>query len=145
MKTRLLVIGYGNELRGDDGAGPRAARAVAAWQLPGVEGVAVHQLTPELAARLAEAERVVFVDAGPDIGVLTRPIEPSRAARVLGHTEEPGALLALAEVLYGHRPEAWLMTLPAPDLSFGEGLSATAEQGLAEAVGRLRTSFTSET
>jgi Ni,Fe-hydrogenase maturation factor len=118
---------------------------VAAWQLPGVEGVAAHQLTPELAARLAEAERVVFVDAGQGDGVLTRSIEPNRVAQVLGHTGEPGALLALAEALYGHRPEVWLMTLPAPDLGFGEGLSAMAEHGLAEALRQIRTSFASQT
>ena len=139
MNTRLLVIGYGNELRRDDGVGPRAARAVAAWQLPGVEGVAAHQLMPELAERIGEAERVVFVDAGQDDVVLTRPIGPGQAARVPGHTGEPRELLALAEALYGRRPEAWLITLPAPELGFGEGLSAAAEHGLAEALRQIRT------
>jgi hydrogenase maturation protease len=139
MNTRLLVIGYGNELRRDDGVGPRVARAVAAWQLPGVEGIAVHQLTPELAARMADAERVVFVDAGQGDLVLTWSLEPSRAAQVLGHTGEPRELLALAEGLCGHRPETWLMTLPAPELGFGEGLSAAAEHGLAEALRQIRT------
>ena len=139
MNTRLLVIGYGNELRCDDAVGPRAARAVAAWRLPGVEGVAAHQLTPELAERIGEAERVVFVDAGPDDVVLMRPIEPGRAAQVLGHTGEPRELLALAEALYGRLPEAWLITLPAPELGFGERLSATAEHGLAEALRQIRT------
>ena len=43
MKVRLLVIGYGNELRGDDGVGPWVARSVADWQVAGVEAVAVHQ------------------------------------------------------------------------------------------------------
>jgi hydrogenase maturation protease len=139
MNTRLLVIGYGNELRRDDGVGPRAARAVAAWQLPGVEGVAAHQLTPEFAERIGEAERVVFVDAGHDDVVLTRPLEPSRAAQVLGHTGGPRELLALAEALCGRRPGAWLITLPAPELGFGEGLSAAAELGLAEALRQIRT------
>ena len=145
MNTRLLVIGYGNELRRDDGVGPRAARAVAAWQLPGVEGVAAHQLTPELAERIGEAERVVFVDAGQDDVVLARPVGPGRTAQALGHTGDPRELLALAEALYGHRPEVWLMTLPAPDLGFGEGLSAMAEHGLAEALRQIRTSFASQT
>jgi hydrogenase maturation protease len=132
MKTGLLVIGYGNELRRDDAAGPRAAGAVAAWRLPGVEGIATHQLTPELAERIGEAERVVFVDAGQGDVVLTRPMVPGRAAKVLGHTGEPRELLALAEALYGRRPEAWLVTLPAPELGYGEGLSEAAEHGLAD-------------
>jgi len=138
MNTRLLVIGYGNELRRDDGVGPRAARAVAAWQLPGVEGVAAHQLTPELAERIGEAERVVFVDAGQGDIVLVRPVGPGRTAQALGHTGDPRELLALAEALYGYHPEAWLITLPAPELGFGEGLSAAAEHGLAEALREVR-------
>ena len=32
----ILVIGYGNTLRGDDGVGPKVAEAVAALALPGV-------------------------------------------------------------------------------------------------------------
>ena len=58
MTADLVVIGYGNELRGDDGAGPRVARAVAAHNLPGVQIITAHQLTPEMADGLAEA-RVV--------------------------------------------------------------------------------------
>jgi hydrogenase maturation protease len=138
VKTRLLVIGYGNELRRDDAAGPFAARAVAAWELPGVEAVAVHQLTPELADLIGEAESVVFVDAGQDEVVTRRPLEPSRAAPALGHRGDPRQLLALAEALHGHRPEAWLITVPAPELGFGEGLSAAAEHGLKEAVRQIR-------
>src|SRR5690349_20917952 len=121
MSMRLLVIGYGNELRRDDGVGPRAARAVAAWRLPGVEGVAAHQLTPELAGLIGEAEGVVFVDGGPHDAVRAPPMEPGRADQVLGHTGEPYELLALAEALYGRRPGAWLITLPAPQLGYGEG------------------------
>jgi hydrogenase maturation protease len=139
MNTRLLVIGYGNELRRDDAVGPRAARAVAAWRFLGVEGIAAHQLTPELAELIGEAERVVFVDAGRDDVVLMRPLEPSRTTHVLGHAGEPRELLALAAALYGRRPAAWLITLPAPELGFGEGLSTAAEHGLAEALRQIRT------
>jgi hypothetical protein len=79
-----------------------------------------------LAERIGEAERVVFVDAGQDDAVPNRPIEPGQTAQVMGHTGEPRGLLALAESLYGRRPEVWLITLPAPELGFGEGLSAAA-------------------
>jgi Ni,Fe-hydrogenase maturation factor len=96
-------------------------------------------LTRVLADLIGTAARVVFVDAGQDDVVLTRPIEPGRAAPVLGHTGEPRGLLALAEALYGRRPEAWLITLPAPELGFGEGLSAAAEHALAEALRQIRT------
>jgi hypothetical protein len=63
QKFNLLVIGYGNELRGDDGVGPKTAMAVSEWHFPGVKTMVCHQLTPDLAEPIAAAERVVFIDA----------------------------------------------------------------------------------
>lgn len=68
MATPLLVIGYGNALRGDDGAGPCAALRVGARREGGRWGgalrtLAVHQLLPELVDDIAGAGRVVFIDA----------------------------------------------------------------------------------
>ncbi|HKI36616.1 MAG TPA: hydrogenase maturation protease [Candidatus Baltobacteraceae bacterium] len=135
-----LVIGYGNELRRDDGVGPRVARTVAAWGVPGVLAVALPQLTPELAEAVAGASEVFFVDAsaGNDTGVRVRPVRPEVEQPLLGHTSSPPALLALAEVLYGRRPRAWLVTVPAPDLDFGEELSSAAARGMDEALSYLR-------
>jgi hydrogenase maturation protease len=134
--TPFLVIGYGNEMRGDDAAGPCVARRVAAWGRPEVDGLAVHQLTPELAAALAGAEVVVFVDAcvkDRERAVCLRRLEAGPAA-VMGHTSDPRWLLSLADALYGRRPEAWLVTIPAADFGLGERLSPLARTGLAVAL-----------
>lgn len=57
-----LLIGLGNMLRGDDGVGPYLAeRAAGQWPQLRVRGV--HQMTPELSSDLAEARRVLFIDA----------------------------------------------------------------------------------
>ena len=136
MKCPVLVIGYGNELRGDDGVGPHVARAVAARNLTGVEVIRSHQLLPEMAERVADARAVIFIDAAvvnDDKGVTVRSVEPEANDSSMGHTSDPRCLLALAQVLYGRRPEAWLVTVPATNLEFGEGLSPTAERGAAEA------------
>ena len=118
---KMLVIGYGNELRQDDGVGPRVARIVAGWQRPDLEGIAVHQLTPELAERISQADRVMFVDAGHDNALVqARLLEPDQAAPSWSHTCEPQSLLALAEALYGSRPNAWLMEVPAPVWASGK-------------------------
>lgn len=61
MKT--LVIGFGNTLRGDDGVGPLVAEQVDTWNLRNVRSLSVHQLTPELAADIAQVETVFFIDA----------------------------------------------------------------------------------
>ncbi len=46
----ILVLGYGNELRGDDGLGPLVARTVADANIPGVRVLTARQLLPEFAA-----------------------------------------------------------------------------------------------
>jgi hydrogenase maturation protease len=131
--SRFLVIGYGNTLRSDDGVGVLVAKAVAACNLPGVTSLAVHQLTPELADWLADAELAIFVDArlaeeGREIAI--SPLEPSSSQRPTGHISDTCALLALAQSLYGRSPRAWLITVPAVDLSLGEKLSTTAARGV---------------
>ena len=56
------------------------AREVAAWGLVEVRTLAVHQLTPELAAELAHADAAIFVDAyltdAAAATVYLRPIAP---------------------------------------------------------------------
>jgi hydrogenase maturation protease len=138
MKTELLVIGYGNELRGDDGVGPVAARAVSAWNLAGVRALDVHQLTPELADDVGHAERVVFVDAGLDDNQVKVEALCAKAGAPAGHVGDPRELLALAQVLHGRQPGAWLVTIPAENVGLGEGLSPGCAARVTEALGYIR-------
>lgn len=136
---RWLVLGYGNALRGDDGAGPELAARVAAWNLPGVTALAVLQLTPELAAHLAECDGVVFVDAragGGKVELIPLRVEPQPADP--GHLGRPAALLALARAAYGATPAAWLLTVPGVAFGLGAKLSPVTRQALTAAEARLR-------
>lgn len=135
----FLVIGYGNELRRDDGVGPRAAREIACWNLPGVQALAVHQLTPELASDIVRAEVVVFIDAAMDAEILcVRSIEPARCGRTVNHVSSPQELLALAAALHGKRPAAWSIDVPAQDFGFGRGLSVQANEGVTQVLRYIR-------
>jgi hydrogenase maturation protease len=134
-----LVIGYGNELRGDDAVGPQVARCVSAWSRPEVTGIAVHQLTPELAAILAQVELVIFVDACADPAqceVCLRRLESGPGTGTV-HTSDPRWLLALTEALFDRRPEAWLVTIPASDFSLGAPLSPVARAGVDVALSQI--------
>jgi hydrogenase maturation protease len=129
-----LVIGYGNPLRGDDGAGPRVADAVAAWNRPGVRTITVHQLTPELADVIATARRVVFVDA--EVGTVrvgVNRLEVCDSAYMFVHVGNPAWLMGLTRAVYGRCPPAWLVTVPGTAFGFGERLSETARLGIADA------------
>jgi hydrogenase maturation protease len=136
--SSALVIGYGNTLRGDDAIGPLVAEAVMEWALLGVAARAVHQLTPELAPELAEAGVAVFVDAREalrdDEAVEIQQIEPARTPTAIGHVGDPRDLLALANVLYGACPRAWLVTVPARHFATGTELSVEARAGMERAL-----------
>lgn len=134
--TGILIIGYGNTLRGDDGVGPRVAEAVEKLQLPNVRTLICQQLSPEHADPISRAETVVFVDAAVDApqGVLLRPLEPGANSQIMAHAADPRTMLALARDVFGHTPKAWWLTIPAVKLAFGEELSPEAQRGLDEAV-----------
>ena len=139
-ETTFLVIGYGNTLRSDDAAGPLVAARVDALGIPGVRVVACPQLTPELAAELAEAGTVVFVDATADVTreVVRKPLAPDDTCPVSSHATDPRALLAMARELYGRAPAAWLLEVPAEDFEHGEELSVVTARGIEAAVGQIR-------
>lgn len=136
----LLVVGYGNTLRSDDGVGPRAAEAMAALHLPGVDTLVCALLTPELADPISRASRVVFVDAAIDApqNVELRPLQPAASSQVMAHAADPRTLLALARDVFGRAPQAWWLTIPVENLSLGENLSPRAARGLREAMATLR-------
>ncbi len=136
----LLVIGYGNTLRRDDGVGPKVAEAVAALALPGVRTLACPLLTPELADAVSQAGVVIFVDAAVDAPreVQRRKLAPAESSQVMAHAASPGTLLALARDVYGRAPEAWWLTIPIEDLGIGEELSPLAQRGFEIALREIR-------
>ena len=139
--TDLLVIGYGNTLRGDDGVGPRVAEAVAAMNLPGVLTLVCQMLTPELADPISQARVAVFVDAAVDApkAVQLRPLEPNESSQLMAHAADPRTMLALGRDVFGYTPRAWWLTIPAVNLEFSETLSSEAQRGLKEAVEKIQT------
>lgn len=140
-----LVIGYGNELRGDDAAGPRVAREVQRWGLPNVRALALHQLTPELAPLLAEAGAAIFIDAytarstTSPVPIRVHRIGPYVERQLGGHSGDPRALLALAETLYGRAPRAWWVKIPAFEFAHGESISRLTQRGMRAAQRRIFT------
>ena len=89
----VLIVGYGNPLRSDDGIGWHAARLLATDpRLDGARVLARHQLAPELAADVSRASLVVLVDAaakGDPGSVAVRRIGHRRPPRSPGPTTSP--------------------------------------------------------
>jgi Ni,Fe-hydrogenase maturation factor len=104
-------------------------------------------LAPELAARIAEVDVVIFVDArlaaSPSETCEVRRIGANVGRNADGHACDPPTLLALAGHAYGRRPFALSVTIPALDLSFGERLSATTRREARAAINAIRTQLAS--
>ena len=126
----LLVIGYGNTLRGDDGVGPRVAEAVGSLRLAGVNTLICQQLSPEHADPISKADVVVFVDAAVDAPkkVQLRRLEPNESSQLMAHAADPRTVFALARDVFGHVPCAGWLTIPAVELEFSETLSPEAQR-----------------
>jgi len=121
-----MVIGYGNPLRQDDGLGLRAAEILEA---SGIEVIRCSQLTPELAAAIADSNLTIFLDAAADLepGVVRCTEVTSEAASAWTHQLTPGQLLSLAS-MFGNTPRAVLIAGGPISMDFGEGLTAGGEE-----------------
>ncbi len=137
MENRVLVIGYGNPGRLDDGLGPALAEALQGLSLPGVTTVADYQLTVEDAESASRHAFVIFADAavrGPEPFAL-RQVKPATESSFSSHSVEPGAVLTLARQLFGGNPEAYTLAIRGYTFDgFGEGLSPAAQRNLAAAL-----------
>jgi hydrogenase maturation protease len=142
----IVIFGYGNVACGDDGLGVAAASLLEDRVMSqNVQIVQAHQLLPEHVAYLAEADKVVFMDAranGCQAGALEVTAVKPRAVAPHGiftHHQTPESLLALCQDLYGRAPRATLFTVCGQNFSLGQGLSPAAQEGLLRLVNAVLT------
>jgi len=143
MKSRGLVIGYGNPLRGDDGLGWEVAgRLAASVADKSVAIMAVHQLTPELAEPVSEAETVIFVDASyegePGTWRCDEVTPASATASPLGHHFDISGLLAYARAVFQASPRAFVVSVAAESFECHDDLSPTVKAALPQIVRLIR-------
>lgn len=140
---RVLLIGYGNPGRLDDGLGPALAEAVEGWRLPNVTVEADYQLTVENSAAAAEHDVVVFADAAVDGAPPFRfhRLSPRAEVSFSSHSLSPAAVLGLAHDLFGASTEGYVLGIRGYAFNeFEQSLSDPARANLAEAlrfIGRL--------
>jgi len=129
----ILVVGYGNSARSDDGIG---------WHV--AQRLSVDPLVPELAYDISAAAVAVFIDATTSlppgqIGVeRLRPLE--RTGGPLSHHVNPATLMALSNQLYGRAAEGYIVSCGVQSVELGDRLSSAGEAALpmvVEAVAEL--------
>lgn len=140
--ARVLIIGYGNPLRSDDGLGWYAAvQLFRSSASPEIEVLPCHQLTPDLAEVVSHADTVLFLDStheGSPGELRCTEIQPVEGCPSFTHHLSPQVVLGMAEELYGVFPHAWLLTICGKNFGPGETLSAEVAGRLPELKARVR-------
>jgi hydrogenase maturation protease len=128
----ILVVGYGNSVRSDDGIGWHVAQRLRVDpRFVGVTILQRHQLVPELAYDISAAAVAVFIDATTSlppgqVGVeRVRPLE--RTGGPSTHHVTPSTLVALSHQLYGRAADGYIVRCGVQSLEFGGGLSSVVE------------------
>ena len=139
MTGGVLVVGYGNTLRTDDGLGWHAAECLG--DDPRLTGAVIlqrHQLMPELAYDLSAADLVVFIDATtskPAGQVDVERVQPlERSVGTSSHHVSPATLVSLSHQLYGRAVEAYVVSCGVQSVEMGDHLSSVVEAALPKVI-----------
>lgn len=137
MTSRVLLYGYGNPGRLDDGLGPALIRELANRELGRLATLeSGYQLQVEDAALVGEHDVVVFADAaaaGPAPFELRR-LTPRLAVAFSTHSVAPEAVLALAQEHFNGDTVGYILGIRGYQFDdYGEGLSPEARRNLSAA------------
>jgi hydrogenase maturation protease len=117
--------------------GRRVVEIIADRALANVTAISVTQLLPELAAQIAKAQAVIFVDASGDSELRDVDIcEIINTPEVLcaTHMSSPRDLLSLASACFERTPPAWLIAVPSTAFEMTDRLSPAAHKSIHSAV-----------
>lgn len=140
-----MIVGIGNTLRRDDGAGVAVVeRLRLVLERTSAVLVTTHQLLPELAEEAAPVRDVVFIDARMGISpgrVTVEEVEQDAKPQAagVGHYVTPAQLLAISRALYGGSADqrAFVIGIGASDMDHGEGLSMVVHHAVSRVTDML--------
>lgn len=126
---KILLFGYGNPGRGDDGLGPAFALSVGEMKLPDVECQTDMQLQVEHVLDMQGRNIVLFVDA--DMSCETpfefSEITPEKDSSYSSHAMTPQALLHSCSSVLNEQPSAtFLLRIRGERFALGDDLSPAA-------------------
>jgi hydrogenase maturation protease len=141
VMSQVLVIGYGNPLRADDGLGwTIAAELFCQGSSPALEVLPCQQLTPELASSIRSAQTVIFVDCaheGTPGDLHCVEVQPRAGRSTFTHELTPSRLLSLAGELFGVRPPAHLLSITGDSFEPGDRFSAAVAHRIPDLKAKL--------
>ncbi len=141
---KILIYGYGNPGRQDDGLGNSFVEKLEKWvndeQLKGFEFDSNYQLNIEDAAAVAENELVIFVDASTEEieDFMLTPVDASTNVAFTSHAASPGYIVSLCRDIYNKIPPTYLLHIKGYEWAFREGLSEKAVENMEKALVYLK-------
>ncbi|MGA2915570.1 MAG: hydrogenase maturation protease [Sedimentisphaerales bacterium] len=133
---KILLIGFGNPARADDGLGPALAEIIESKNIPAVTVEADYQLAIEDSSQIAENDIVIFADASTDAAqpFSFQPVEAKYSENFSTHSIKPAHIMALAENLFGSKTKGYILGIRGYEFDrFGEGLTDKAKANLQKA------------
>ena len=140
QKPSILVYGYGNPGRQDDGAGVMLAEKLDSWilsrKLTGVHTDTNYQLNLEDAATLSHYDLVIFADASREEldDFRMDPLTRSDRVEFTMHAVSPAFILHLCKEVFNHEPEAYLLHIKGYEWEFMAGMTEKGEKNLMSAL-----------
>ena len=132
----MLVYGYGNPGRQDDGLGPLAAEEIEKLGYPFADTDANYQLQIEDAEEISRYDVVIFVDASieGEQPFTIRKIEPALKIAFTTHAMGPESVLALCQGSFAGSPDTWLVAIRGYGFDIGEELTERARGNFQQAL-----------
>ncbi len=137
---KILLYGYGNPGRQDDGLGNEFVNRFEKWIIQeGLEEFSFdsnYQLNIEDAHDVSDKDIVVFVDASEEEidDFCISKIDATTKASFTTHAASPGYIIKLCHELYKKYPAAFLLHIKGYEWNFTEGLTEAAENNLNAAI-----------
>jgi hydrogenase maturation protease len=146
MKKKILLLGYGNPNREDDGVAWHVLKGIAeglGLTVPGspddpfdkfedrIELLFVLQLVPEISEIISQIDEVCFIDAHTgeiNAGVRAIEIGPKFQNSPFTHHLTPQSCLELVNSIYHRTPRGFLVSIRGFSFQFEENLSAETDR-----------------
>jgi hydrogenase maturation protease len=124
----ILLYGYGNPGRQDDGMGPALVEEIEKLHFPNVETDANYQPQIEDVEETARFDLVIFVDTTVEEVdcFFIRPLKPAGNVTFTSHLVNPDSILAMCENMYGRVPQAWILGIRGYEFEYVEGFTDRA-------------------
>lgn len=138
----VLIFGYGNPARGDDGLGSRVIELIQSGQEQAqFDAITDYQLQAEHSLDLVHRRQVIFIDASvsADAPFEFAPVLPARDDSYTSHAMSPAAVLAVYEQVCDQAlPETNVLSIRGYEFGLGSPISTGAEENMQQAIRFLR-------